>query len=94
MKYGNEMGMCPDMECAIAEPQENLGERMLSTVDLGRAVQDMAERIRKCLFGRGEPRGEAKEKTPECLEEALERHRADLKNTARVLDEICARLGV
>lgn len=94
MKYGNEMGVCQDMECATAEPQENLAERMYATADLGRAVQDMAGRIRGALFGRGAQTNEEKEKAPECLEEVLERHRTDLVRTARVLEEICARLGV
>ena len=95
MKYGNEMGVGPDMGCAMTEPRENLAERMISAAELGSAVQEMAWRIRGCLFGRGAPTaGEAKEKAPECLEEELERHRNTLRETARTLEDICSRLGV
>ena len=94
MKYGNEMDMSRDVPCAMPVTQENMMERMYATADLGKTVQNMAVRIRNVLFSSEEKLGEGKGPNPECLEGMLEMHRTDLQYTARVLEEICARLGV
>ena len=93
MKYGNEMDMSRDVPCAMPVAQENLTERMRATAEMGGTVKDMVRRIRGSLFGHEPTEGEAKEKTPECMEELIEKHRRELVSTARVLEEICARLG-
>lgn len=94
MNHLRENGMCANETCAMPAPQESLTERMLNAAEIGRKVNDMTRRIRGSLFGYDSAEGEAKEKAPECMEGLLERHRSELLNTARVLDEICARLGV
>lgn len=93
MKYGNEMDVCRGTECTMPAPQECLMERMFATAILGSAVRDMTERIQSSLFGRGESLNQEKQKEPECFVEVLERHRVALADTARALEEICARLG-
>lgn len=94
MKYGNETDMCRDVPLGVQAPQESMMERMYATADLGKTVQNMAVRIRNVLFSSEEKLGEGKGPSPECLEGMLEMHRTDLQYTARVLEEICARLGV
>ena len=94
MKYGNETDMCRDVPLGAQAPQESLTERMFAVADLGRTVNDMTRRILGSLFGHGNQKDEEKERAPECMEEMLEKHRRELVSTARVLEEICARLGV
>ena len=95
MNHLRESVMCANEPCTMPAPQESLTERMNATADLGVRVLTMAEAIRNNLFGMRCPKaGEARPDAPCCMEERLELHRACLVQTAQVLEEICARLGV
>lgn len=96
MKYGNEgVGVCPDEGCVMPQaPQESLTERVFAAKGVGDAVYDMARRIRGSLFGRTNETCEEKRGDPCGMEELVEQHRQDLQKVARMLEEICIRLGV
>lgn len=95
MKYGNEMGVCQNMECATAEPRQTVTEVMFATVETGAEIGALARQIERSLFGlsREGVCCEEKKASPECFDDLLRQHRENLYETARVLEKIFARLG-
>lgn len=81
--------------CAV-EPMEPM-EPMVALTDnirgAGIEICAMAEEIGANLFG-AEPRREEKNANPMCLHDSLREHRVKLIETAKILADICCKLGI
>lgn len=83
--------------CCTGEPVSEPMEPMVALTDnirsVGIDICAMAEKIGANLFG-AELRREEKSASPICLHDVMKQHRVTLMETAKILADICCKLGI